>query len=174
MNKKLDPGLRSKLRARRLAGDTTAAAPKPRSRAKAGTKSDQVGVIVGFNGNVQDLTAIGFVQRTLVRHPRKGYSIATGTIAFDRLDDLASIPHVTTVEGPRRMHRELNFSLQEIRATAVHTGPHSRKGKGIVVGIIDSGIDWRHGSFVDENGNSRILAIWDQMLRFRAGKFAFN
>lgn len=165
MNKKLDPGLRLKLRARQPTAEAAAIAPKPRSHAK----DNQVGVIVGFTGNVNDLTAIGFVQRTLVRHPRKGYSIATGTIATDRLDDLAAIPHVTTVEGPRRMHRELNFSLQEIRATAVHTGPLSRKGKGVVVGIIDSGIDWRHGSFVDANGKSRILAIWDQMLRFRVG-----
>lgn len=165
MNKKLDPGLRSKLRTKQAAGATAAAVPKTRSRAK----SEQVGVIVGFTGNVNDLTAIGFVQRTLVRHPRKGYSIATGVIAYDRLDDLAAIPHVTTVEGPRRMHRELNFSLKEIRATAVHSGPLSRKGKGVVVGIIDSGIDWRHGSFVDANGKSRILAIWDQMLPFRAG-----
>ena len=169
MNKKLDPGLRSKLRAKQATGPAAAASPKPRSRAKGETTSDQVGVIVGFTGNAEDLTAIGFVQRTLVRHPRKGYSIATGVIDFDRLEALAAIPHVTTVEGPRRMHRELNFSLKEIRATAVHTGPLSRKGKGVVVGIIDSGIDWRHGSFVDANGKSRILAIWDQMLRFRAG-----
>lgn len=169
MNKKLDPGLRSKLRAKQAAGPAATAAPKPRSRAKGDTKSDQVGVIVAFTGDVTDLTACGFVQRTIVRHPRKGYSVATGTITFDRLDDLAAIPHVTTVEGPRRMHRELNFSLKEIRATAVHTGPLSRKGKGVVVGIIDSGIDWRHGSFVDANGKSRILAIWDQMLPFRAG-----
>ncbi|MBX3671218.1 MAG: S8 family serine peptidase [Rhodocyclaceae bacterium] len=165
MNKKLDPGLRSKLRTKQAAGAAAATVPKTRSRAK----GEQVGVIVGFTGNVNDLTAIGFVQHTLVRHPRKGYSIATGVIAIDRLDDLAAIPHVTTVEGPRRMHRELNFSLKEIRATDVHTGTLSRKGKGVVVGIIDSGIDWRHGSFVDANGKSRILAIWDQMLPFRAG-----
>lgn len=137
MNKKLDPGLRSKLRAKQATGEMAIAAPTTRSRAK----SEQVGVIVAFTGNVDDLTAAGFVRRTLVRHPRKGYSVATGVIAFDRLDDLAAITHVTTVEGPRRMHRELNFSLKEIRATAVHSGPHSRKGKGIVVGIIDSGID---------------------------------
>jgi subtilisin family serine protease len=128
-----------------------------------------VGVIVEFTGNLDDLTAVGFVQRSLVRHPHKGYSIATGLIAPDRLGDLAAIPHVATVEGPRRMHQELNFSLPEIRATGVHTGPHSRKGKGVVVGIIDSGIDWRHGSFVTQDGASRILAIWDQMLPFRAG-----
>ena len=165
MNKKLDPGLRSKIRATQAAAPAAAGSPRRRSV----TQGEQVGVIVGFTGQFDDLTAVGFVRRTLVRNPRKGYSIATGLIALDRLDDLAAIPHVTTVEGPRRMHRELNFSLPEIRATALHSGPLSRKGKGVVVGIIDSGIDWRHGAFVDENGRSRILAIWDQMLRFRAG-----
>lgn len=120
-------------------------------------------------GNINDLTAVGFVRHSLVQHPTKGYAIATGLIALERLEDLAAISHVVNVEGPQRMHPELNFSLSEIRATAVHTGPHSRKGKGVVVGIIDSGIDWRHGSFVNKDGTSRILAIWDQMLRFRAG-----
>ena len=39
MNKKLDPGLRSKLRAKQAAGPAAAAAPKPRSRAKATTSA---------------------------------------------------------------------------------------------------------------------------------------
>jgi subtilisin family serine protease len=68
------------------------------------------------------------------------------------------------------MHPELNYSLPEIRATAVHNGTPSRKGDGVLIGIIDSGIDWRHGSFVKEDGTSRILAIWDQMLTVNPGE----
>lgn len=34
-------------------------------------------------------------------------------------------------------------------------------GKGVVIGVIDSGIDWRHEDFRREDGSSRILAIWD-------------
>jgi subtilisin family serine protease len=164
MNTKLDPGLRSKLRAAR-SGTKTAAAPADQIIAA----EARVGVIVEFTGAVDDLTAVGFEQQTLVRHPTKGYAIATGVIPTDRLEDLAAIDHVVQVEGPRRMHPELNYSLPEIHATAVHTGTPSRKGDGIVVGIIDSGIEWRHGSFVKDDGTSRILAIWDQMLPFQAG-----
>ena len=165
MNKKLAPELRSRLRSAQSRNSTAAARFGRLDRAV----GERVGIIVECTGNVDDLTAVGFIRHSLVQHPTKGYKIATGTILIDRLDDLATIEHVVNVEGPRRMHPELNYSLPEIHATAVHTGPRSRKGDGIVIGIIDSGIDWRHGSFVKDDGTSRILAIWDQMLPFRAG-----
>jgi len=34
-------------------------------------------------------------------------------------------------------------------------------GKGVVVGVIDTGIDWRHEDFRKPDGTTRILAIWD-------------
>jgi subtilisin family serine protease len=165
MNKKLDPGLRSRLRSARSRSEAKAA-PQDQPDNIAG---ERIGIIVEFTGSLDELTAVGFERHSLVQHPTKGYKIATGLISLDRLDDLAAIDHVVEVEGPRRMHQELNYSLPEIHANAVHTGTPSRKGDGVVIGIIDSGIDWRHGSFVKEDGTSRILAIWDQMLPFQAG-----
>lgn len=34
-------------------------------------------------------------------------------------------------------------------------------GKGVIVGVIDTGIDFRHPDFLRPDGTSRILAIWD-------------
>lgn len=37
-------------------------------------------------------------------------------------------------------------------------------GNGILVGIIDTGIDYRHPAFRSNDGSSRILSIWDQTI----------
>ncbi|MFB4304303.1 S8 family peptidase [Actinomadura sp. NTSP31] len=90
--------------------------------------------------------------------------VMSGTVELDSLGDLDRLEGVTYVQAAQPMMPELNQSVPEINATAVHTGTPSRRGTGVVVGIIDTGIDWRHRTFRDANGNSRILSIWDQGL----------
>jgi subtilisin family serine protease len=60
----------------------------------------------------------------------------------------------------------LSTSVDEIRASQVwaltdKTGAPLR-GKGVIVGLMDSGLDWKHGDFKNAAGQSRILSIWDQ------------
>lgn len=38
----------------------------------------------------------------------------------------------------------------------------SLKGEGILIGIVDTGIDYTNPLFLDEAGNTRIVSIWDQ------------
>ena len=49
--------------------------------------------------------------------------------------------------------------------TQVQRPPLSLTGQGVVLCFIDTGIDYTHAAFRDENGNSRILAIWDQTIQ---------
>ena len=39
------------------------------------------------------------------------------------------------------------------------------RGQGVIIGVIDTGIDYRHPVFTDEIGRSRILRIWDQTIQ---------
>ncbi len=43
--------------------------------------------------------------------------------------------------------------------------PLNLRGNGTIVAIIDSGIDYTNEVFLDANGASRILAIWDQTIQ---------
>jgi subtilisin family serine protease len=40
--------------------------------------------------------------------------------------------------------------------------PQAYKGKDVIIGIIDTGIDLTHPDFIDSLGNSKVLYIWDQ------------
>ncbi|HHD2752677.1 TPA: S8 family peptidase [Clostridium perfringens] len=37
-------------------------------------------------------------------------------------------------------------------------------GKGVIIGILDTGIDYLNEELMDSNGNTRILGIWDQTI----------
>jgi subtilisin family serine protease len=153
---KLDPELRAHLRAHR--------ASRPLESRAAGP--GLVDLFATFTGDLADLEAVGFVADTLVENPETGEKIATGTIPVARLDDLAAIAHLKSARHPRTLEPELNWSLREIRGDVVHSAtPQSFKGRGVLIGIIDGGVDWRHGAFVDfDERRSRIVAYWDQLL----------
>lgn len=56
-------------------------------------------------------------------------------------------------------------SLTASGITQVQRQPLSLTGRGTVICIISSGIDYTQDVFRDENGNTRILAIWDQSIQ---------
>ena len=43
--------------------------------------------------------------------------------------------------------------------------PLTLRGNGVIVAIIDTGIEYDNPAFLDANGRSRILAIWDQTVQ---------
>ncbi|MFH8369789.1 S8 family peptidase [Streptomyces sp. NPDC018031] len=90
--------------------------------------------------------------------------IVGGEIGLDRLAELDGSEAVGYVEASRPTLPELDAAVPESRADQVHTGPPGLRGAGVIVGVVDSGVDWRHGCFRDPAGTSRILRIWDQHL----------
>jgi subtilisin family serine protease len=128
-----------------------------------------VSVTVKFTGPVADLEAVGFKAWTVIPSPDERPSIAAGPILTTRLNDLAALPGVLYVEGSRPHRPELNFSVPEVQADVLHSRNPARKGAGVVVGIIDSGIDIDHRSFRNDNGTTRVRGIWDQTLVARPG-----
>ncbi|RLG61623.1 hypothetical protein DRO02_08855, partial [archaeon] len=76
---------------------------------------------------------------------------------------------VRSVWKPRKYHLMLDVSVSEIHAPKVWEGfrdviGRQVNGSGIVIGIIDTGIDYRHPDFWFPNGSTKILSIWDQTI----------
>ena len=57
------------------------------------------------------------------------------------------------------------FSLTASGITQVQRLPLALTGRGVIMVLIGSGIDYTMDVFRDENGNTRILSIWDQTIQ---------
>lgn len=96
--------------------------------------------------------------------------VITGLAPVEALPNLAEHADVQAIEGARPLVTELDLSVPACQADAVHAGTPITSGKGVIVGIVDSGIDWRHVNFQNASGASRILNIWDQSLTSQSGE----
>jgi subtilisin family serine protease len=114
--------------------------------------------------STEQLEAAGLVVTT-----RAG-DVVAGDIALSQVERLDALEGVVLIESARAMIAELDLSVPEIGAATVHTGPPGLRGAGVIVGIIDSGIDWRHETFRDPLNQTRILRIWDQNLIPQVGE----
>jgi len=59
-----------------------------------------------------------------------------------------------------------SLSLEKSGIEAVQNNPEfSLFGQGVIVGIIDTGIDYQHSAFINNDKTTRILYIWDQTIQ---------
>ncbi len=75
------------------------------------------------------------------------------TAPASRVPELKSLPGVKAVVPARRYHRQLNKATQMLNAPAGWNalGGIDNAGKGIKIGIVDSGIDQTHPAFQDSS-----------------------
>lgn len=108
----------------------------------------------------EQLEALGIKVRTL----REGR--ATVTVPVAALPALASRPDVQLITLPKPLRLNLDRSVLETGASYIRSqsaGVFSGStGANVIVGVIDSGIDFDHPDFTDSSGNTRILYLWDQ------------
>jgi minor extracellular serine protease Vpr len=82
--------------------------------------------------------------------------ISVARAPVEVLGALAEVPGVQRVEISQKRPAALDSSRTSISADKVHQGidlPQAYRGENVVVGVIDSGIDFNHPDFNDENGS---------------------
>ncbi len=93
-------------------------------------------------------------------------NLATVQLPKKSLASVAALPGVISVEY-NKVFRQNNIARQHVRADLVQQGlnplPQGYTGQGVVVGVIDGGLDFRHPDFRDplDPSKSRIMAAWD-------------
>jgi minor extracellular serine protease Vpr len=95
------------------------------------------------------LEAAGFRLQTLAG------DVAVGTAPVSRLDSIAALDPVVAISVSRFVELLNDEGNRDINTPLVHAGtslPRGYRGEGVIVGVLDTGIDVTHPDFMDENG----------------------
>lgn len=150
--------------------------------------STKYSLALRFQGDIKDIENLGF-ETSWNQTP----GFANGIIHLKDLERIASHPNVISISYGDEKEPYLDGSVGDIKVRAntpsnigttglwhinpadgkITSSPSGYSGKGVIVGIIDTGIDVGHPSFTtgkSPNIKSRILRYWDQGLKAQTGE----
>ena len=116
-------------------------------------------LIVKYNGNLERVRQeLGISAVELFNE----YAILT--VPENLIDRLSDYEEIEFIEKPRRLFYEVNQGKTASCINPLQTPTFNLFGEGVLVAIIDSGIDYSHPDFRNEDGTTRISSIWDQTI----------
>lgn len=125
-------------------------------------------VIVKYTGDLQEVENAVTGSRAIPLFNQYGIIRLPET----SVGQLAALPQIQFVEKPKQLYFSLDVGrsiscINSVQGSASgQTGTAGRSmgltGQGVLVGIVDSGIDISHPAFRNPDGSTRILFLWDQ------------
>ena len=116
-------------------------------------------VIIKYSGPESGLAGNGIQVVPLLG----GYAVVT--LPESEIDAYSHRVQVEFMEKPKRLYFELFQAKGASCIRTVQTGRNGLTGKGILTGVVDSGVDYFHPDFRNADGSSRILRLWDQSIQ---------
>ncbi len=117
-------------------------------------------LIVKYSGNIMRLSQ----ENPEIRVEELSNEYAILNVPESAMDQVANAVEVEYVEKPKRMYFVVREGKQAACITPLQGARYNLTGKGVIVGILDSGIDYSHPDFRNADGSTRILALYDETL----------
>ncbi|ONI44674.1 peptidase S8 and S53 subtilisin kexin sedolisin [Candidatus Epulonipiscium fishelsonii] len=122
--------------------------------------SNNIDIIIKYNG---DINKVAEDEGGIAQIINNRYAVIS--IPRQHVNNLIQYTQVEYMEAPKLLNYNLNKSMQISCVKSVQNNrPYELKGKGVLLGIIDSGIQYAHRDFINPDGTTRIEAIWDQSI----------
>ena len=110
-----------------------------------------------------DLKTLKKSSTTNIEPLSMGYAIAY--MKENDLEAFSRNEQVIFIEKPKNLLLNRQVSISASCMLSVKNTPLSLTGRGVFVAVIDTGIDIFHPDFIDENGDTKIYALWDQTVK---------
>ena len=115
-------------------------------------------LIVKYNGDISRLQSNVIKVEELIA----GYAIVT--MPEELIEPFTLLDEVEYVEKPKRLYASTLMGKQASCIYPVTARDPFLTGRGTLVAVIDSGIDFENAEFMDDKGKTRIQYLWDQTL----------
>lgn len=117
-------------------------------------------IIVKYNG---DIISLGEKYDAKVEVLTDQYAILT--LPSSAINPLANEITIEYIEKPKNMKIQISEAIYASCIENVQNFPqYNLRGDGVLLGIIDSGIDYSHPDFRNDDGTTRIAYLWDQSI----------
>ena len=137
----------------------------PREREKSGElnvgyeiEENEWELIIKYSGELSPVKNLAERVQELLNE----YAIVT--IKESRIETLNQLPQIEYIEKPKKLFFQLKNGKRVSCIPQVQNTEINLTGKGTVIGIVDSGIDYTLPQFQNEDGTTRIRFLWDQSL----------
>ena len=115
-------------------------------------------LIVKYSGDLAGVRELA----SSVTELMNGYAVIV--IKESRIERLAGLDAVEFVEKPKNLYFQAENGRRVSCIDTVQNPPFGLSGEGVLVGIVDSGIDYENPDFRNGDGTTRIEALWDQTI----------
>lgn len=116
-------------------------------------------VIVKYHGSLDILETLNVRVEYLIA----GYALLI--VPEGMVEAVAELEQIEYVEKPKRFFYEVIGPTEDSCIQQLSRRGFSLSGRGILVAVADSGIDYRLPEFRKEDGSTRIRFLWDQTLQ---------
>lgn len=93
--------------------------------------------------------------------------IITARLPVEIIPEIAEKSGIISIRPSRRLRPLLDISRLKISADKAENGDGLQRavnGTDVIIGVVDTGIDYRHPDFKNPDGSTRIIALWDQTI----------
>ena len=113
-------------------------------------------LIVKYSGSLDAARELG----ALVEEMRNEYAILT--VKESQIPLISALPQIEYIEKPKRLFFAINQAKAASCVNILQEAPPYLSGRGVLIAVLDSGLDYFHEAFRREDGTTRILELWDQ------------
>ncbi len=118
---------------------------------------EYIEVIVKYVG---ELTEVKEELNLRVELLDKNYAIIH--VPIENLEALTEKPNIIYVELPQDVALVQSLYNGDLCINSEVGETKDLTGEGVIISVIDSGLDYKHKDFINEDGTTRVLGIWDQ------------